>query len=125
VHQVALENIRDVAVEESEGRGFTLRHGRDGRLVRLTVRMKDKRVVALAKTDAAGGAEAVEQVANHLRTRMAQVRGPDGRRSLRPMATGASAEVLAAQETELRQALIRLRHEAAAGKRQLKPTPSR
>jgi hypothetical protein len=123
VHQVALENIRDASVEESEGHGITLRHGRDNRLVRLTVRMKDKRVVALPKTDAGGGVEAVEKVANHLRMRIAQVRDSEsGKRGLRPAATGAAAEALAAQEDELRHALIRLRRNAADQQRPLKPT---
>jgi hypothetical protein len=121
VHQVALENIRDVSVEEIEGRGFTLRHGRDGRLVRLTVRMKDKRVVVLPKTDAAGGVEAVEEVANQLRMRLAQARKGDGKHAQRPVAAGANAEALAAQEDELRRALIRLRQHAA-GQRHLKAT---
>ena len=125
VHQVALENIRDVAVDESEGHGFTLRHGRNNRLVRLTVRMKDKRVVALPKTDASGGVEAVEQVANHLRMRLAQVRDGDaGKRGLRPAPPGASAQAVVAQDDELREALIRLRQNAAAH-RHLKPTTSR
>src|SRR5262249_54410782 len=107
VHQVALENIRDVSVEETEGEGITLGHGRSNRLVRLSVRMKDKRVVALPKTDAAGGLEAVEAVANHVRLRIAQLRDA-GKRAVRP----ASAQV-AAQDDELRHALIRLRRNAA------------
>jgi hypothetical protein len=124
VHQVALENIRDASVEESNGHGITLRHGRNNRLVRLNVRMKDKRVIALPKTDAHGGLDAVEGVANHLRLRLDQMRSADDRRGLRPAASGATAEALAAQEIELRQALLKLRRNAAA-ERHLKPTPSR
>jgi len=117
VHQVALENIRDVAVEESEGSGFTIRRGRDNRLVRLTVRMKDKRVVALPKTDAADGVEAVEGVANQLRLRLQQLRDRHGgSRGLRPAATGASSEAVALQDDELRRALLRLRQHAAAAR---------
>jgi hypothetical protein len=115
VHQVALENVRDVSVEESEGHGITLRHGRDNRLVRLLVRMKDKRVVALPKTDAAHGVEAVEKVANHLRMGIAQMRDREaGERLLQQAARGATAEALAVQEDELRHALIRLRREGTS-----------
>jgi hypothetical protein len=77
VHQVVLENIRDLSVEEAPTGGFTLRHGRHNRLVRLQVRMKDKRVIALPKTDASAGTEAVEAVANHLRMRLQQFRDKD------------------------------------------------
>ena len=64
VHQVAFENIRDVAVEERDVQGLTLRHGNRNRVCRLQVRMNDKRVVALPKTDAHTGLDAVEEVAN-------------------------------------------------------------
>jgi hypothetical protein len=69
VHQVALENIRDVTVVESEARGFTLRHLNHNRICRLNLRMNDKRVVALPKTDAYSELEAVEAAANLVRTR--------------------------------------------------------
>lgn len=121
VHQVALENIRDVSVEEIDGHGFTLRHGRHNRLVRLTVRMKDKRLVALPKTDAATGLDEVEAVANHLRLRLDQLRSRDAvRGGLRPAVGGATQEALAEQEAELRKALVRLRQGAA--QRPLKST---
>ncbi|WP_280153124.1 hypothetical protein [Piscinibacter sp. XHJ-5] len=109
VRQVALENIRDVSVEESEAGGFTLRHGRRNRLVRLSVRMVDKRVVALPKTDAHRGLDAVEAVANHLRMRMQHLRDRDRARSANP----AAAEPAKAQEAELRRALRKLRQSAA------------
>jgi hypothetical protein len=110
VRQVALENIRDVSVEESETQGFTLRYGRRNRLVRLMVRMADKRVVALPKTDAHAGLEAVEAVANHVRLRLQQLRD-------RERARGASSPRAApdrAGDDELRRALRKLRRSAAA-----------
>lgn len=120
VHQVALENIRDVSVEESEARGFTLRHGTRNRLVRMSVRMADKRLVALPKTDADSGLDAVEKVANHLRLRMQQLR--DRKSSRHAGAEPPLAEALTAQDDELRRALRRLR-QGAAGQRHLKTTP--
>jgi hypothetical protein len=72
VHQVAVDNIRDLSVDESEVGGLTLRHGRRNRVVRLSIRMADKRMVALPKTDGHSGQESVEAVANHLRMRLQQ-----------------------------------------------------
>lgn len=69
VYQVAIDNIRDVSVHEGEATGFTLRHGWRNRLCRLNLRMADKRIVALPKTDALADLEAVESVANHIRSR--------------------------------------------------------
>jgi hypothetical protein len=69
VHQVAIENIRDVSVTEAEAPGFTLRHLNRNRVCRITMRMNDKRVVALPKTDAHSELDAVETLANHIRTR--------------------------------------------------------
>jgi hypothetical protein len=80
VHQVAIENIRDVTVTETDVPGWlTLRHGRHNRLCRLQLRMNDKRVVALPKTDAETGLEAVEEVANLIRSRQSLL---DGRQAL-------------------------------------------
>lgn len=117
VHQVAFENIRDVAVEEKEARGFTLRHGVRNRVCRLQVRMKDKRIVALPKTDAVSGLSSVEEVANqlrqrlrHLEERMSVQRSSDeGSRAAR-----AAAEQPPGDEAELRRALRRLRRGALA-----------
>ncbi|HEV7913913.1 MAG TPA: hypothetical protein VGP22_09105, partial [Albitalea sp.] len=109
VHQVALENIRDVAVDDIEARGFTLRHGTRNRLARLSVRMADKRVVALPKTDADGGLEAVEKVANHLRMRLQQLH--DRKASRHAAADTATAGEPA--DDELKRALRRLRKGAA------------
>jgi hypothetical protein len=119
VHQVALENIRDVSVDESAARGFTLRHGIRNRLVRLAVRMADKRVVALPKTDAFSGLDSVEAVANHLRMRLQQLRERERERDLttrREAPIGDLADLpsaMAAQEEELRKALRQLRAGAA------------
>lgn len=69
VHQIAIENIRDISISERDDTSFTLRHLRRNRVCRLNLRMEDKRVVALPKTDAYTGLEGVESVANHIRTR--------------------------------------------------------
>jgi hypothetical protein len=70
VHQVAIENIRDVSVVEEDGTLPTLRHQNRNRVCRLLMRMTDKRVVALPKTDAETQLEAVENVANQIRWRL-------------------------------------------------------
>ena len=115
VRQVALENIRDVAVQESESRLFTLRHGRGNRLVRLAVRMADKRVVALPKTDAyGGGREAVEAVADHLHLRLAQLRAREASERSRPAASASPMLQPPAGEDELRRAVRRLRRGTAS-----------
>jgi len=125
VHQVALENIRDLSIEETPAGGFTLRHGTRNRLVRLSVRMADKRVVALPKTDAASGADGVEAVAEHLRMRIAQLRDRDAaKRGARPATGAAPADAPAADEVELRRALKLLRH-GAASQHKLKPSSGR
>jgi hypothetical protein len=117
VHQVAFENIRDVAVEERDVQGLTLRHGNRNRVCRLQVRMNDKRVVALPKTDAHTGLDAVEEVANQLRQRLRHL---EGKESLQRSAEHADAAVQAAaarppaDEDEFRRALRRLRRSATA-----------
>jgi hypothetical protein len=123
VHQVALDNIRDLSVEETDVGGFTLRHGRHNRLVRLQVRLNDKRVVALPKTDAHTGLDAVESVANHLRGRLDQMRerdrGPSGRShaAARAVADGAPRlKPLTADDGDLEKALRRLRHAGSGEK---------
>lgn len=74
VHQLAIDNIREVSVHESAEGGFTLRRGRRNRSVRLSLRTLDKHVIALPKTDARSGLEAVENMANFLRLRLQQQR---------------------------------------------------
>jgi hypothetical protein len=117
VHQVAYENILDVHVEEKDVGGFTLRHGRRNRTCRLQLRMKDKRAVALPKTDAHSGLADVEAVANQLRQRL---RHMEDRQSLKRSEDAAhEAARLAAQtptggDDELRRALRKLRSGALA-----------
>lgn len=117
VHQIAFENIRDVAVEEKDVRGFTLRRGLNNRICRLQVRMKDKRVVALPKTDAHTGLGEVEEVANQLRQRLRHLEDREALRRSQARA-GEAAQSLAEQppqeEDELRRALRRLRRGALA-----------
>jgi len=117
VHQVAFENIRDVSVDERDVQGLTLRHGNRNRVCRLQVRMNDKRVVALPKTDAHTGLDDVEEVANQLRQRLRHL---EGKASLQRSSDQADAAVqVAAQrppgdEDEFRRALRRLRRSATA-----------
>ncbi len=117
VHQVAFENIRDVNVEERDARGFTLRYGTRNRICRLQVRMKDKRVVALPKTDANSGLADVESVANQLRQRL---RHMEDRASVKRAeeagheAAQAAAQTSSAGDPEIRRALRRLRAGALA-----------
>lgn len=70
VHQVAIENIRDVSVVEEDGLLPTLRHLNRNRVCRLLMRMTDKRAVALPKTDAETQLDAVENTANQIRWRL-------------------------------------------------------
>jgi hypothetical protein len=117
VHQVAFENIRDVHVEERDARGFTLRHGTRNRVCRLQVRMKDKRIVALPKTDAQSGLADVESVANQLRQRL---RHMEDRASVKRAedvgheAAQAAAQTPSAGDAEIRRALRKLRAGALA-----------
>ena len=117
VHQIAFENIRDVAVEERDAKGFTLRHGLHNRVCRLQVRMNDKRVVALPKTDAHVGLADVEEVANQLRQRLRHL---EDKESLKRSSTQADAAVQAiaaqppADEDEFKRALKRLRRGTTA-----------
>jgi hypothetical protein len=117
VHQVAFENIRDVAVEEKDAKGFTLRRGTTNRVCRLQIRMKDKRVVALPKTDAHAGLADVEEVANQLRQRLRHL---EDRMSLKRSSDQASRAAQAAadapppDDADLKRALRRLRREATA-----------
>lgn len=119
VHQVAFENIRDVAVEERDAKGFTLRHGTRNRVCRLQVRMNDKRAIALPKTDAHTGLDDVEQVANQLRQRLRHLEGKDALKHSAEQADVAIKEAGArpkadGDDAELRRALRRLRRNATA-----------
>lgn len=115
VHQIAIENIREVSVSEAEVKGFTLRHGQHNRIGRLNLRMSDKRVVALPKTDALGELDAVEAAANHIRTRqlLAADRHAVKRSAERGSAAAAeAAHQPAAMDADMRRELKRLRQRA-------------
>lgn len=124
VHQVAIENIRDISVQEDDAPGFTLRHGSRNRVCRLNLRMNDKRIVALPKTDAHVDVDAVETVANHIRSRQELMqelasRRPGGAPAAAPraMAPDTVPPVDTADgdaDKEMQRALRRLRRQAAA-----------
>lgn len=117
VHQVDYENIRDAHVEEKEAGGFTLRHGRHNRVCRLLVRMKDKRVVALPKTDAHSGLGDVEAVANQLRQRLRHLEDRAAVKRSEDAAHEAvqkAAQAPSGGDDEMRRALRKLRAAALA-----------
>lgn len=117
VHQVAIENIRDLTVEEEDRRSFTFRHGLANRLCRLSVRMHDKRLLALTKTDAASGLEAVEAVANHLRTRLQMQHDQETLAASERDAASAAARIADEPpdpDRDMRRELMRLRRKAQA-----------
>jgi hypothetical protein len=117
VHQVAIENIHDVTVTEAEAPGFTLRHLNRNRVCRLSMRMKDKRVVALPKTDAQSELEAVETLANHIRTRQQLAGDRDAVKKSSDRGTQVAAEVAkqpASVDREMMRELKRLRQGATA-----------
>lgn len=117
VHQVAIENIRDVTVTEADAPGFTLRHLNRNRVCRLSMRMNDKRVVALPKTDAQSELEAVETLANHIRTRQQLAGDREAVKKSSDRGTQAAAEVAnqpASVDREMMRELKRLRQRATA-----------
>jgi hypothetical protein len=117
VHQIAIENIRDVAVQEDDAHGFTLRHGPRNRVCRVHLRMHDKRVVSLPRTDALRRLDDVEALANHVRARQQVIdqqesmarAGRDSSTTTQP-----SAHELTPEERELRRKLKHLRSQATA-----------
>ncbi len=80
VHQMLIDNIRDTSIDQGERCGFTLPHGRDNRSVRLKLRTKDRRVVALPKTGTHGGIAAIEEAAARIDERLAELREVEARR---------------------------------------------
>jgi|APAra7269096613_1048513.scaffolds.fasta_scaffold00139_83 hypothetical protein len=125
VHQVAIENIRDISVQEDDAPGFTLRHGSRNRVCRLNLRMNDKRIVALPKTDAHVDLDAVETVANHIRSRqelmqeLASRRPGGGARAGTPRAPDPDSvppvdTPADDADKEMQRALRRLRRQAAS-----------
>lgn len=102
VHQVLIDNIRDASVEQSERRGFTLRHGLRSPQVRLKLRMKDRHVVALPKTGVQAGLPAIEHCAACIDERLAALRSAE------------AARRDGVPDYELKRALRRLRRNAHA-----------
>jgi hypothetical protein len=117
VHQVLIDNIDDLSVDETEVGGFTLRHGRRNAVCRLTLRLNDKHRVALPKTDARKGFADVEAVANHVRARKQQA---EDRRLLSEaqaratQAAAAAAQAKPSHDAEKLLELRRLRQKALA-----------
>lgn len=70
VHHISLNQIREVLVQEKNEHGATLRRWRNNRSVRLAIRMADRRLVALPKTDAFSGRKTIETMADFLRHRL-------------------------------------------------------
>ncbi len=118
VHQIAIENIADVAVQEEDVDAFTLRHGRRNRMCRVHLRMNDKRVVSLPRTDAHRALDDVETLANHVRARQ-QIIGEQEHlaragRDSRGVTVPPPARERSAEEREMRRELKRLRSQALA-----------
>jgi hypothetical protein len=117
VHQVAIENIRDVSVTEAEAHGFTVRHLNRNRVCRVSMRMVDKRVVALPKTDALAELEAVENTANLIRTRLQLAEDRDAVKRSGERGSEAAAEAGRSKpsaDKEMMRELRRLRQQAQA-----------
>lgn len=115
LHQIAIENIRDVAVQEDEARGFTLLHGTRNRVCRVLLRLHDKTIVSLPRTDTARGLDHVEALANHVRARLQLL---SERKSIEraerdsDMAPLAPEPMQSPEERALRQELKRVRRQA-------------
>jgi hypothetical protein len=101
VHQVLIENIRDVHVEQTEVGGLTLRHGRDNATVRIKLRMRDRYVAALPKAGAYSSRADVEHVAAMIDERLVSLRAEA---AMRP----------ADADRDLKRALKRLHRDATA-----------
>lgn len=120
VHQILIENIQHVTVDERDERRWpTLRHGYSNRVCRLRLLMRDKHVVGLPKTDANCALDDVEAVANFVRARQQQsaqrvaIDAAEQRAAV--AATEAAATPAQARaEAEMRLALRRLRQKALA-----------
>ena len=118
VKQVAIENIRELSVEEDDDAGgFTFRHGRENRSCRLHVRLASDEIVELPWTGAHTGFDDVEAMANHLRARQL-IRGEGQALKTAEEKAGAAARAAAAmpanRDAELVRELNRLRKGALA-----------
>jgi hypothetical protein len=115
VHQIAIENIRDVAVHEEDATGFTLLHGKANRICRVHLKMKDKHVMALPRTDSPRGLDGVEALANHVRARLqllgerASIERAERDSDMAPLA---AEPTLTPEERAMRHELKRLRRKA-------------
>lgn len=120
VHQLDIENIRDLAVDEEDDPGLTLRNlipGRRNTVCRLRLRLQDKRVVALPRTDAARGLPEVEAVANHVRLRKQQAADKNALAESAEQASRTARElrdVPSSIDREMAAELKRLRRKATA-----------
>ena len=118
LHQIAIENIRDVAVHEEEAPGFTLLHGTRNRVCRVHLKLHDKTIVSLPRTDTARALDDVEALANHVRARLQLL---SERKSIEraerdsDMAPLAPEPMLSPEERALRQELKRMRRQARVG----------
>ncbi len=118
VHQIAIENIREVAVHEEEASGFTLLHGKHNRICRVHLKMQDKHILALPRTDAPRGLDDVEALANHVRARLqllaerASIERAERDSDLAPLA---AEPTLTPEERAMRHELKRLRRKARDG----------
>ncbi|MEQ1805333.1 MAG: hypothetical protein ABL900_08145 [Burkholderiaceae bacterium] len=118
VHQIAIENIRDVAVHEEEVEGFTVLHGKNNRICRVHLKMQDKHIVALPRTDAPRGLDGVEALANHVRARLLllgerkSIERAERDSDLAPLA---AEPTLTPEERAMRHELKRLRRKARDG----------
>jgi hypothetical protein len=115
VHQIAIENIRDVAVHEEDATGFTLLHGKANRTCRVHLKMQDKHVIALPRTDSPRGLDGVEALANHVRARLqllgerASIERAERDSDMAPLSV---EPTLTPEERAMRQELKRLRRKA-------------
>lgn len=118
VHQVAIDNIAEVSVDEQDVPGsFTLRHLKNNRVCRLLLEMKEGKPLKLPKTNAADGLESVEALANHIRTRQQFIE--ERQKVNRSSDDGSKAAQQVAQQpssvdAELARELRRLRKQALA-----------
>jgi hypothetical protein len=121
VHQLAIENIRDLAVDEEDASVPTLRSlipGQRNTVCRLRLRLQDKRIVALPRTDAHSGVGRVEQVANHVRQRKQQAADSQALTESSEIASVAAkqaANTPSGIDRELASELKRLRRKARTG----------
>jgi hypothetical protein len=117
LHQVAIENIRDVGVQEDEAPGFTLLHGTRNRICRVLLKLHDKTIVSLPRTDTASGLDDVEALANHVRARLqllTERKGIERAQQDSDLAPLAAEPMLSPEERALRQELKRVRRQARA-----------